>query len=899
MEPHKDCPPEMKPDEKKVKKKIDKFIYHFSSEKTEGSKNLDRLLGGKGAHLAEMTSIGLPVPPGFTITSAMSNYFYENKKTLPSFFKEQVKKDIQVLEQKTGLKFGDPKAPLLLSVRSGSKVSMPGMMDTILNLGLNIGIVKEMAKKNARLAWDCYRRLVQMYGDVALGADSSMFIFIMEDYKSKKNYAGDMDLTAVDLEKLSLQFKEQILQMTGEEFPENPEEQLFRAINAVFESWNNSRAVAYRKLHSYPQDLGTAVNVQTMVFGNRGSQSATGVLFTRNPSTGEKKLFGEFLPQAQGEDVVAGTRTPLPLSDAKNSLSQVMPKVYEELKNIAQKLEKHFKDAQDIEFTIEEGKLWILQTRKAKRTAAAHLRTAVDFVKEGLMDEASALLSIQPKELESLLHPALDQKSKTKEKFLCKGLPASPGGASGRIVFSSLTAEQKSHEKTILVRNETSPEDIKGMITAQGIITTKGGMTSHAAVVARGMGKCCIVGCNDIEISQSKKECTIGNVTLKEGDIITLDGAAGDVYLGEIPTIQPQLNQYFYDFMEMADRHSRLKVKANADTPADAKTALNFGAVGIGLCRTEHMFFQEDRLDIVRKMILFQDDIEKRKSCLKELTHSQQKDFIEILQTMEGKNVCIRLLDPPLHEFLPHTNQEIKALASKWSEDENSLMEKAEQLKELNPMLGHRGCRLAVTFPELYQHQVLALALAQAKMIKQNKKCFPEIMIPLVGTVEEFMFVKNHIESVIQKTAKEEGVDLKIPIGTMIELPQSALRAGELAREADFFSFGSNDLTQNTLGVSRDDCGRFLPHYIEKKIIPVDPFTRIETKSVGRLIKAAVTAARAERADFPLGLCGEHGADPQSIAFLHQAGLDSISCSPYRVPVARLAAAQAELKKQI
>ena len=739
--------------------KPNKFVYHFSADNTEGSKDLGHLLGGKGAHLAEMSSIGIPVPPGFTITADMNLYFYKNGQKLADFFQKQIRKDIQVLEKQTGLSFGSAEKPLLLSVRSGAEVSMPGMMDTILNLGLNLEIVKKMAQTDARWAWDCYRRLIQMYGDVVLGADASMFIFFMEDYKSKKHYKSDADLTAKDLEHLSMQFKEQALQMTGEEFPEDPEQQLFGAISAVFNSWNNSRAVAYRDLNSYSHHLGTAVNVQTMVFGNRGKNSATGVVFTRNPSTGEPHLFGEFLQQAQGEDVVAGIRTPLPVCSAEKSLETVLPSVFKQLEDISKKLEKHFKNMQDIEFTIEGGRLWILQTRSAKRSIRASLRTAVDFVKEGMMSEEEAVMSIPPKELEKLLHPTLDPQKK--KDYLCKGLPASPGGATGLIVFSSLEAVEKSHEKVILVRDETSPEDIQGMISAQGVLTARGGMTSHAAVVARGMGKCCIVGCNAIQIDRDKKECRVSGKVLKEGDRITLDGSTGEVYLGEVPMMKPKLDQYFYDFMKMADRYSPVKVKANADTCEEAKAAKNFGAKGIGLCRTEHMFFQEDRLDIFRKIILFQDDLQKRKTQLNALLEKQKKDFFDIFQVMEGESVCIRLLDPPLHEFLPQNSKEIQELALKWSEDVKHISEQVKNLKELNPMLGHRGCRLAVTFPELYQTQVRAAALAYLAMIQNNKKCSPEIMIPLIGTVKEFVYIRDFIRKTFSEIEKQSGGFIK------------------------------------------------------------------------------------------------------------------------------------------
>lgn len=877
-------------------KVADPFVYHFSTRRTDGTKALSHLLGGKGAHLAEMTSMGLPVPPGFTITSNMSLVFSTNGGKFPSFFKEQVKKDIKVLEETTSLKFGSSLNPLLLSVRSGSKVSMPGMMDTVLNLGMNDIIVKEMAKTESRLAWDCYRRLLQMYGDVVLGADSSMFIFILEDFKSKKKYNSDADLTAKDLEQLVQLFKDQIIETTGEEFPQDPEEQLFGAIASVFSSWNNSRAVTYRDLHDLSHDLGTAVNIQTMVFGNRGKKSATGVVFTRNPSTGTPGLFGEFLPQAQGEDVVAGIRTPLSISQTKDSLESTMPDVYKELVKVSRHLEKHFRNIQDIEFTVDQGQLWILQTRTAKRTIQASLRAGLDFVKEGLMTEEEAIMSVNPKEFESLLHPKIN--SQDKSKLLCQGLPASPGGATGQIVFTNQDALKKSQEKVILVRNETSPEDFQGMIFSQGIVTVRGGMTSHAAVVARGIGKCCIVGCGSMMVNAEKKECRIGSTVLREGDIITLDGTTGEVYLGEMDMVKPELDEYFYNFMDMVDRCTKITVKANADTPQDAKVAKKFGAKGIGLCRTEHMFFNEDRIDIFRKVILFQQDFEKRVQFLDELMLKQQVDFYELFKVMEGESICIRLLDPPLHEFLPQSQEEIRSLAQKWSEDPESISAKVSSLKEQNPMLGHRGCRLAVTFPELYETQVRAVVLAYLQLQAENKSCKPEIMIPLVGTVEEFRYVKSLVNGVISILELEKKVSISIPIGTMIEIPQAALRADEIAKEAAFFSFGSNDLTQTTLGISRDDCGRFLPLYIEKGILEVDPFVQIETQSVGWLIAHAVKLARKVKPDFPLSLCGEQGANPESIAFLNRIGVNSISCSAYRVPVARLSAAQASISER-
>ena len=873
----------------------DKFIYHFSQQKTEGSKSLSHLLGGKGAHLAEMSSIGLPVPPGFTITSEMSLYFYKNGKKLPQFFKARVKKEVEVLEKQTGREFGSTKNPLLLSVRSGAKVSMPGMMDTILNLGMTQKITEQMAQKESRMAWDCYRRLISMYGDVVLGADASTFIFIMEDYKAQRNYKNDTELTAHDLEKLSFLFKEQILQTTGEEFPEDPEEQLFRSISAVFESWNNSRAVAYRDLHSYSHESGTAVNVQTMVFGNQGKNSATGVLFTRNPNTGEPGLFGEFLPQAQGEDVVAGIRTPLPIRYAPNSLEVTMPQVFEKLSDIAFKLEKHFKDMQDIEFTIEEGQLWILQARKGKRSIQAALRIAVNLVQEGLLTEEEAILSVPSKNVEQILHPSLDPKAE--KKYLAKGLAASPGGACGKIIFSSNKAAHIGPtEKVILVRSETSPEDIKGMVASQGILTIRGGMTSHAAVVARGMGKCCIVGCQALRIEEGR--CWFRDTQLNEGEKITLNGTTGEIFLGEVPMVQPQLDSYFHQFMELLNRHSQIRVKANADTPEDSKIALNFGASGVGLCRTEHMFFQEDRLDIVRKMILFQGDKEKETSVLNSLLEKQKQDFYEIFKVMENLPVCVRLLDPPLHEFLPQNNEEIKKISDKWGENYAWIKERVEYLKEVNPMLGHRGCRLAITFPELYETQVRAIGGALIDILKEKKKCFPEIMIPLVGFSQEFVMIRSRIQSILNEVQGVEGVQFSIPIGTMIEIPRAALVAHELVEEADFFSFGSNDLTQTTLGISRDDCSRFLPSYIEKGLIQFDPFVRLEG-SVGWLIRYACNQARQKKKDFPLGLCGEHGADPQSISFCRSVGLTSISCSPYRIPVARLALAQSQIYEKI
>lgn len=877
-------------------RKSDSFVYHFSSQRTDGSKKLSDILGGKGAHLAEMTSIGLPVPPGFTITAEMSRAFFENKNQFPKGFREQVQKDITILEKISSLDFGSTQKPLLLSVRSGSKVSMPGMMDTILNLGMNDTIVEGMAQTNPRLAWDCYRRLIQMYGDVVLGADASMFIFIIEDLKSKKKYESDSDLTAEDLKHLTQLFKEQIIHTTGVEFPQDPMEQLFEAIKAVFLSWNNSRAIAYRELQNLPHDLGTAVNVQMMVFGNRGKKSATGVVFTRNPSTGAPGLFGEFLPQAQGEDVVAGVRTPLPISNTPESLESLMPDVYKQLIEVSSTLEKHFRDIQDIEFTVDQGQLWILQTRKAKRTIQAALKVGVDLVKEGLMTKQEAVMSIQPKELEGLLHPRVDRKEQN--QLLCKGLPASPGGAIGQIVFSNQAALKRSHEKIILIRNETSPEDFQGMVCAQGILTVRGGMTSHAAVVARGIGKCCIVGCSSMEVFADQKECRVGSQVLKEGDVITLDGSTGEVYLGEMKMVKPELGEDFDSFMAMADDLAKIEVKANADTPEDAKTARRFGAKGIGLCRTEHMFFNEDRLDIFRKMILFQQDQEKRLRLLNEIIEKQTNDFYDLFKVMEGESICIRLLDPPLHEFLPHNEEEVVKLAQRWSEDVSSIRFKTLSLKEQNPMLGHRGCRLAVTFPELYIGQARAVILAYAKLSKEGKKCQPEIMIPLIGTSKEFIHIKKAVESALEEVKKEKNLSCDIPIGTMIEIPQAALRAGEIAKEAAFFSFGSNDLTQTTLGISRDDCGRFLPTYIEEGLVDTDPFVQLEVKSVGWLIDYATKQARQVKKDLPLSLCGEQGADPESIVFLNKVGLNKVSCSAFRVPVARLAVAQAEISKE-
>ena len=877
-----------------------KNLYYFLPKQVDGSAKMRDVLGGKGAHLAEMLSLGFPIPPGFTVCADMCRVFHENNKKLPDFLKKEIKQAVYSLSQAMNRRFGDSSNPLLVSVRSGARVSMPGMMDSILNLGLNDATVKTLAdqSQNERFAYDCYRRFIQMYADVALSVDASHLVFFLEDLKRLKNYKKDTDLTVEDLKKLVHCFKEQILQATGKHFPQDPEEQLYSAVSAVFESWNNSRAVSYRELNGYRHDWGTAVNVQAMVFGNKGTDSATGVAFTRDPSGGEKRLVGEFLINAQGEDVVAGVRTPLPITKATantTTLEEKFPSVFKELNKVCHLLEKRYKDIQDIEFTIEKNKLWILQTRSAKRTARAGLKVALDMLEEGLITEEEALFRVKPSAIEQLLHPCLDPKARKRK--ITQGLSASPGGVSGKIVFSSEEAfKAKSRgEKVILVRTETSPEDIKGMISAEGILTTRGGITSHAAVVARGMGKCCVVGCDEVSLNEQTGQMKAGGHALNQGDIISLDGSTGEVFIGEVSTLDPRLDDNFQKFMSIVDKYSRIRVRANADHPKEAETARRFGARGIGLCRTEHMFFGENRILSVRKMILAGKQSE-RKSALEDLLPMQKKDFAGLFAVMQSLPVTIRLLDPPLHEFLPQRESEIKELAKYTGETEQTLKERTQALKESNPMLGHRGCRLAVSFPEIYRMQARAIALAVCDRMDQGESPEPEIMIPLVMMESELRFTKKLVEEEIKAVQEEKQKNFKYFIGAMIELPRAALRADELVKHADFFSFGTNDLTQTTLGISRDDCGKFLPSYVSEDLISEDPFASLDEEGVGCLIQMAVDLSRKEKPNLKLGVCGEHGADEKSIYFFNRLGINYVSCSAYRVPVARLISARASLK---
>ncbi len=881
-----------------------KNLYYFLPQQVDGSAALRDILGSKGAHLAEMTSMGFPIPPGFTISADMCRMFYKNNRQLPNFLKKEIKQAMDRLGQVMNCQFGNSKNPLLISVRSGARVSMPGMMDSILNLGLNDESVEALAGQSSDewFAWDCYRRFIQMYADVVLSIDSSLLVFFLEDLKRLKNYKKDTELTIEDLKKLVACFKEQVLQARGKHFPQDPEEQLYSAVSAVFDSWNNTRAVSYRELNNYHHEWGTAVNVQAMVFGNRGEDCATGVAFTRNPSSGEKHLVGEFLVNAQGEDVVAGVRTPFPVTKqmangkAELTLEEKFPSVFKDLNNVCDRLEKHYKDVQDIEFTIEKNRLWILQTRSAKRTAKAALKVALDMLDEGLITQKETLFRVHPSAIEQLLHPSLDPNAQ--KVRVAQGLAASPGGVSGKIVFSSEEAFQAHSrgEKVILVRTETSPEDIKGMISAEGILTVRGGITSHAAVVARGMGKCCVVGCEEISLDESKGQLKVGKYNLERGDVISLDGSTGEVFFGEVPTLDPQLDENFQRFMSIVDQYSDMKVRANADHPREAETARRFGARGIGLCRTEHMFFGDDRIVSVRKMILAGKESE-RMEALGELLPMQKKDFSSLFSVMKGLPVTIRLLDPPLHEFLPQRDSEIRELAEKTGEKEGTIRERVETLKETNPMLGHRGCRLAVSFPEIYQMQVRAIAEAVCERMDQGENPEPEIMIPLVMMESELKFIKELVVQEIKAVQEEKKKDFKYLIGTMIELPRAALVADELAAQADFFSFGTNDLTQTTLGISRDDCGKFLPFYMAENLLSEDPFSSVDQKGVGFLIKRAVELGRAKKPELKLGICGEHGAEQESIYFFNTLGLDYVSCSAYRVPVARLIAARSAVKK--
>jgi len=870
-----------------------KYVYLFS----EGDASMRELLGGKGANLAEMTKLGLPVPQGFTVTTEACTRYYQDGKTIAPEIVEQIYEYMAKLEEITGKKFGDPTNPLLVSVRSGARVSMPGMMDTILNLGLNDETVEGLAKatNNERFAYDSYRRFIQMFSDVVMGIDKNKFEAILDEIKEENGAKFDTDLTAENLKEVVKRFKELYKKEMGVDFPQDPKDQLLEAVKAVFRSWDNPRAIVYRRLNDIPSDWGTAVNVQSMVFGNMGNDSGTGVAFTRNPATGEKALFGEFLMNAQGEDVVAGIRTPQPIS----TLKETMPEVYNQFVEIAEKLEKHYKDMQDIEFTIERGKLYMLQTRNGKRTAQAALKVAVDLVAEGLIDEKTAVLRVDPKQLDQLLHPTFEPNALKAAKPVAKGLPASPGAASGKVYFTAdeaIEAAKSRGEKVILVRTETSPDDIEGMSVAQGILTTRGGMTSHAAVVARGMGTACVVGCGDAKIDEQAKVMRIGDIEVHEGDYISIDGSTGNVYIGEIKTVTPELTGDFATLMSWADKYRKLKVKTNADIPRDAKVAVQFGAEGIGLCRTEHMFFDEDRIPAMREMIVSKTE-EQRRKALEKLLPMQRSDFEGLFEVMGEFPVTIRLLDPPLHEFLPHTDEEIKELAENMGITFEELKATVESLKEFNPMLGHRGCRLAITYPEIAEMQTRAIIEAAINVKKKTgKDVKPQIMIPLVGELKELKYLKDIIVKVADEVIKENNVEIKYLVGTMIEVPRAALTADQIAKEAEFFSFGTNDLTQMTFGFSRDDAGKFLETYYEKKIYEFDPFAKLDQEGVGKLVEMGTKLGRQTRPDLELGICGEHGGDPSSIEFCHKVGLDYVSASPYRVPIARLAAAQAAIK---
>ncbi|MBC7088037.1 MAG: pyruvate, phosphate dikinase [Tissierellales bacterium] len=872
-----------------------KYVYSFK----EGSKEMKSLLGGKGSNLAEMTNLGLPVPPGFTITTEACLRFYDEGEQLWPELLEEVYEHLREVEELTGKKFSDKENPLLVSVRSGAVFSMPGMMDTILNLGLNDEAVKGLAKstENERFAYDSYRRFIQMFSDIAMGLSKSKFDAILDGLKEEKGATLDTDLTAEDMKVLVERYKELYKKEMNEDFPQEPMVQLERAIRAVFTSWNNPRAIVYRRLNEIPNNLGTAVNVQSMVYGNMGETSGTGVAFTRNPSTGENKLYGEFLINAQGEDVVAGIRTPKPISE----LAEVMPEAYKELQRIANILEAHYRDMQDVEFTIERGKLYMLQTRNGKRTAHAAINIAVDLVDEGVISKEEAILRIEPNQLDQLLHPSFDEKALKDAKPIAKGLPASPGAASGKVYFTAEDAVEASKrgEKVILVRQETSPEDIEGMVLAEGILTARGGMTSHAAVVARGMGKCCVAGCSDIRVDEEAKEIRSNSLVIKEGEYISIDGSTGNVYLGEIPKVQTELSGKFGIFMTWVDEIRKLKVRTNADTPRDAEVAVKFGAEGIGLCRTEHMFFDEDRIPAVRRMIVSK-SLEQREKALAELLPLQRKDFYEIYKVMNERPVTIRLLDPPLHEFLPNRKSDIESLAESMGMPYAELADRIEELHELNPMLGHRGCRLAVTYPEIYRMQVRAIIEAALDLkLNDNMHVIPEIMIPLVGAKEELAYVKKEVEDEIKKVFEERNDSLNYLVGTMIEIPRACVTADEVAEEAEFFSFGTNDLTQMTFGFSRDDSGKFIEAYVEKGIFKKSPFETIDQDGVGKLMEIAVELGRKTRPEIKLGICGEHGGEPNSVEFCHKIGLNYVSCSPFRVPIARLAAAQAVIKEKM
>jgi pyruvate, orthophosphate dikinase len=884
-----------------------KWVYAFGGGKAEGRAGMRNLLGGKGAGLAEMAQLGLPVPPGFTITTEVCTYFYDNDKTYPKELRAQVEAALAAVGRITEKKFGDAENPLLVSVRSGARASMPGMMDTVLNLGLNDVTVAALAhrSRDRRFALDSYRRFITMYSDVVLGIEHHHFEEILDDHKDRSGYTLDTDLDADDWEAIIERYKERVEEATGKPFPQDPHAQLWGAIGAVFGSWMNQRAITYRRLHTIPESWGTAVNVQAMVFGNMGDTSATGVAFTRNPSTGENKLYGEFLINAQGEDVVAGIRTPQEITEQarkesgsdKPSMERALPDAFAELKRIHAALERHYRDMQDLEFTVEQGKLWMLQTRSGKRTAQAALRIAVELAQEKLISRDEAVARIDPAALDQLLHPTIDPDAE--RKVIANGLPASPGAACGEIVFSSEEAEALKNQgrKVILVRVETSPEDIHGMHAAEGILTTRGGMTSHAAVVARGMGKPCVSGAGTLRVDYAAQTMTAGGVTMKKGDILTIDGSTGQVLAGRVPMQEPALVGEFGTLMKWADTVRKLKVRANADTPADARAAIKFGAEGIGLCRTEHMFFDEDRIQAVREMILAEDETSRR-AALAKLLPMQRADFVELFKIMGGLPVTIRLLDPPLHEFLPHGEQEIAEVARAMGADPKKLADRARELHEFNPMLGFRGCRLAIAYPEIAEMQARAIFEAAVEAGRATGKAItPEIMVPLIASKAELDLVKGCIDAMAAKVASETKSKLRYQVGTMIELPRAALKAGEIAETAEFFSFGTNDLTQTAFGISRDDAASFLNIYTAKGILPCDPFVSIDRDGVGELIRIAAERGRKVRHNLKLGICGEHGGDPASVAFCHEVELDYVSCSPFRVPIARLAAAQAALGK--
>ncbi len=885
-----------------------KWVYNFGKEQNDGDASMRNLLGGKGCNLAEMASLGLPVPPGFTINTEVCTYYYDNERQYPAELVEQVEKSLAIVEKSMGMGFGDVDNPLLVSVRSGARVSMPGMMDTVLNLGLNDETVAGLAKKanDERFAWDSYRRFVQMYADVVLGLEHHDFEDILDTYKRDEGLSQDTDITAEGWKDIVGEYKALVERELGKPFPSDPKEQLWGAIGAVFSSWMVPRAITYRKINEIPESWGTAVNVQSMVFGNMGDDCATGVAFTRDPSTGENYFYGEYLVNAQGEDVVAGIRTPQSLTikgremegGTLPSMEETMPEVFKQLDDLRLKLEKHFREIQDIEFTVQQGNLYMLQTRNGKRTAAAALKIAVDMVDEGLISKEEALLRVEPQSLDQLLHPRLDPDAA--RNVISKGLPASPGAASGAVVFTADEAETKSHqgEAVILCRQETSPEDIHGMHASTGILTSRGGMTSHAAVVARGMGKPCVAGAGDLYIDQKTKIIRKDGIEIKEGDLVTIDGGTGEIMLGQVPTIKPELSGDFATLMEWADERRRMAVRTNAETPLDAETALTFGAEGIGLCRTEHMFFDPERIQNVREMI-FANNEDERRTALAKILPAQRSDFEALFEIMKGLPITVRLLDPPLHEFLPHTDEDIATFASGAGIAQEQVRIRLGELAEANPMLGHRGCRLGITYPEIYEMQARAIFEAAVNVAsKTGESVIPEVMIPLVGARKELQLMRDVVENAAKAVFDEKGTSVDYIIGTMIELPRAALTADDIAQSADFFSFGTNDLTQTTLGMSRDDASSFLPYYTEKGIYERDPFVSIDIEGVGQLVDIAAQRGRSVNPDIKLGICGEHGGDPASIAFCEQVGLNYVSCSPYRVPIARLAASQAAIRQE-